>query len=104
MDTAMDVRILISIAVIVGILVAVMVAFIMRRRRSGQLKQHLGPEFDRTVIREQGDARSAEAELVNREKHVEAFPSARSRQSIGKAMQWSGPQCSAASSRTRQQP
>jgi hypothetical protein len=74
MDTAMDLRILIPIAVIVGILVAVMVAFIMRRRRSGQLKEHLGPEFDRTVIQEQGDARNAEAELVNRERHVETFP------------------------------
>jgi hypothetical protein len=74
MDTAMDVRILIPIAVIVGILVAVMVAFTMRRRSSDQIKQRFGPEYDRTVIQEQGDARSAEAELVKREKRMEAFP------------------------------
>ena len=73
MDTAMD-MILIPIAVIVGILVAVMVAFTMRRRRSDQLKERFGPDYDRTVIQEQGDARSAEAELVKREKRVEALP------------------------------
>jgi hypothetical protein len=70
----MDTRILISIAVIVGILVAVMVAFTMRRRRSDRLKQRFGPEYDRTLIEEQGDARRAEASLAEREKRVEAFP------------------------------
>jgi hypothetical protein len=71
----MDTRILIAIAVVVGIiLVAVMVAFTMRRRRSDQLKQHFGPEYDRTVDQQQGDRHRAEAKLVEREKRVEAFP------------------------------
>jgi hypothetical protein len=70
----MDTRILIPIIVIVGILVAVMVAFTMRRRRSDQLKQRFGPEYDRTVSQQQGDARRAEAMLAEREKRVEAFP------------------------------
>ena len=71
---AMDTRILIPIIVIVGILVAVMVAFTTRRRRSDQLKQRFGPEYDRTVSQQQGDARRAEATLAEREKRVEAFP------------------------------
>jgi hypothetical protein len=70
----MDTRILIPIIVIVGVLVAVMVAFTMRRRRSDQLKQRFGPEYDRTVSQQQGDARRAEATLAEREKRVAAFP------------------------------
>jgi hypothetical protein len=70
----MDTRILIPIIVIVGVLVAVMVAFTMRRRRSDQLKQRFGPEYDRTVSQQQGDARRAEAALAERERRVEAFP------------------------------
>jgi hypothetical protein len=70
----MDTRILIPIIVIVGILVAVMVAFTMRRRRSEQLKQRFGPEYDRTVSQQQGVARRAEAALAERGRRVEAFP------------------------------
>jgi hypothetical protein len=76
MDTRMmDTRILIPLVVIAGILAAIMIAFIMRRRRSEQLKQHFGQEeYDRTVIQQQGDAGRAEATLAEREKRVEAFP------------------------------
>jgi hypothetical protein len=70
---AMDTRILIPIAVMAGILVAVMVAFTMRRR-SDHLKQRFGPEYDRAVDQQRGDARRAEATLAEREKRVEAFP------------------------------
>jgi hypothetical protein len=74
----MDTRILIPIAVIVAILVIVAVALAMRRRqsqrRSDQLKQRFGPEYDRTVIEQHGDSRRAEANLADREKRVEAFP------------------------------
>ncbi|HEY6446790.1 MAG TPA: hypothetical protein VIY53_10045 [Acidobacteriaceae bacterium] len=71
----MDTRILIPIVVVVGSLVAVMVAFTMRRRKSDQqLKQHFGPEFDRTAAQQHGDARRAEATLAKREKRVESFP------------------------------
>jgi hypothetical protein len=71
----MDTRILIPLVVIVGIIfVAVMIALTMRRRRSEQLKQHFGPEYDRTVIQQHGDAGRAEATLAEREKRVDAFP------------------------------
>lgn len=70
----MDTRILIPLIVIVGILVAVMVAFTMRRRRSDRLRQRFGPEYDRAVTHQQGDARRAEAALAEREKRVEALP------------------------------
>ena len=59
---------------IVGIIfVAVMIALTMRRRRSEQLKQHFGPEYDRTVVQQHGDAGRAEAALAEREKRVDAF-------------------------------
>jgi hypothetical protein len=87
---AMDTRILIPIAVIMCILVAVMVAFTLRRRKSDQLKQRFGPEYDRTVIQQQGDARRAEATLAEREKRVDTFH-LRALSSIdreGYAMEW----------------
>jgi hypothetical protein len=71
---AMNTSILIPLVVIVGIFVAVMVAFTMRRRRSDQLRRRFGPEYDRTVTEQQGDARRAEATLAEREKRVETFP------------------------------
>jgi hypothetical protein len=51
-----------------------MVAFTMRRRRSEQLKQKFGPEYDRTVVEQRGDTGRAEAALTEREKRVESFP------------------------------
>ena len=70
----MDIRILIAIAAAVAILVIVAVALIARRRRTGQFKQRFGPEYDRTVLEQHGDARRAEAALEDREKRVEGFP------------------------------
>ncbi len=70
----MDTRILIPLVVIVGIFVSVMVAFTMRRRRSEQLRQRFGSEYDRAIIQQHGDAGRAEATLAEREKRVEAFP------------------------------
>ena len=69
----MDAKILIPIAAIVVIFVIVATAFIVRRRRTEQLKRRFGPEYDRTVL-EHGDARVAEAALAEREKRVEKFP------------------------------
>ena len=63
----MDTRVVISLIAIIAILVAVAVAVTARRRRSEQLKQRFGPEYDRTVIQVQGDARRAEASLAERE-------------------------------------
>ena len=70
----MDARILISIAAVIVIFVIVAVAFIVRRRRTDQLKRRFGPEYDRTVLEQHGDARVAEAALAEREKRVEKFP------------------------------
>jgi hypothetical protein len=70
----MDAKILIPISAIVVIFVIVAVAFIVRRRRTDQLKRRFGPEYDRTVLEQHGDARVAEAALAEREKRVEKFP------------------------------
>jgi hypothetical protein len=72
--SAMDLRILIAVVAIVAILVTVAVALITRRRRTEQFKQRFGPEYDRTVLQQNGDARLAEATLADREKRVERFP------------------------------
>jgi hypothetical protein len=70
----MDTRILILVLIIVGILIVGGVALAMRRRKREQLKRRFGPEYDRAVIEQHGDAHRAEATLVDREKRVEAFP------------------------------
>jgi hypothetical protein len=70
----MDTRIVILALVIVAILAVVTVAVIARRRRRSELlKRRFGPEYDRTLNQQQGDARRAEATLVEREKRVETF-------------------------------
>ncbi len=70
----MDTRIVVPSLIIVAILVAIAVALVARRRRSNQLKQRFGPEYDRTVVQQRGDSRRAEETLVEREKRVETFP------------------------------
>ena len=51
------------------IVVAVAAWFIYNHSRSRRLRQHFGPEYDRTVA-EFGDRRRAEAELARRQEHV----------------------------------
>ena len=70
----MDTRLLVPALVIVAVLVVIAVALVMRRRRTGQLRRRFGPEYDRAVTQQHGDARRAEATLADREKRVEAFP------------------------------
>jgi hypothetical protein len=70
----MDTRIVVPALIILAILVAIAVALVVRRRRSHKLRQRFGPEYDRTVIQQQGDSRRAEETLVEREKRVETFP------------------------------
>lgn len=55
------------IAVLVLVVVAVAGWSVARRRRSERLKEHFGPEYDRTVG-DLGEQRAAEAELLAREK------------------------------------
>jgi hypothetical protein len=68
----MDTRILIAIVVAVFALFIVAAIVITRQHKSKQLKQRFGPEYDRTVV-QHGDARHAEAVLIDREKRVEKF-------------------------------
>jgi len=65
----MDSRLL---AVLLVILVGLAVAawLYLQKRRSQQLRNRFGPEYDR-VVRESGDRRRAETELERREKRVE---------------------------------
>ena len=66
----MDTRILAFIVIGVVVLIVIAALLAMRKRKSAQLKEHFGPEYDR-VAQEQGDARHAEAVLSQREKRVE---------------------------------
>jgi FtsZ-interacting cell division protein ZipA len=67
----MDQKLLIALIVVAVIVVAVLVIGAMRRR-SRELKDRFGSEYDR-LVREKGDPRKAEAELVAREKRVKKF-------------------------------
>jgi hypothetical protein len=70
------------IAVLVLVVIGVVAWAVTRNRRSARLKEHFGPEYDRTVG-ELGEQRAAEAELAAREKKrkkldiVELTPEAR---------------------------
>jgi len=66
----MDTRLLAFIVSGVVVLIVIAALLAMRKRKSAQLKEHFGPEYDR-VAQEQGDARHAEAVLSQREKRVE---------------------------------
>lgn len=57
----------ILIAVLVVAVVLIVGWSVARRRRSARLKEHYGPEYDRTVG-ELGEQSAAEAELLQREK------------------------------------
>jgi hypothetical protein len=60
----------IVIVVAVVVVLALVAWSMMRRRRSTQLREGFGPEYDRTV-EERGSRRQAEAELADREKRRE---------------------------------
>jgi len=57
----------ILIAVLVVVVLGIAAWLLSRQRRSARLKEHFGPEYDRTVG-ELGEQRAAEAELAAREK------------------------------------
>jgi hypothetical protein len=59
----------IIILAIVVVLVAVAAFFYLRQRRSENLRKQFGPEYKR-ALKQFGDQRKAEAELVEREKRV----------------------------------
>ncbi len=72
----------IFIAVLVMVAVVIVGWSLSRRKRSARLKEHFGPEYERTVG-ELGEPRAAEAELLQREKKrkkldiIELSPEAR---------------------------
>jgi hypothetical protein len=68
----MDARILVPVVIVVVVILFVAALLVMRKRKSDQLKQHFGSEYDR-VVQIQGDPRRAEAVLTERETRVEKF-------------------------------
>jgi len=69
MDTT---TILIIALVVVVIVVAIIIWQATQKKRTGQLREQFGPEYDRAVS-QYGDQRSAESRLEERQKRVEAL-------------------------------
>ncbi|OGC77920.1 MAG: hypothetical protein A2Z27_03305 [candidate division Zixibacteria bacterium RBG_16_50_21] len=70
MNTTYVIAIVILILVIIGAILLVPV--FARRRRSVQLHDHFGPEYDHTV-KTMGDEKKAQMELDDRQKHVKTL-------------------------------
>jgi len=68
----MDTRILVPIIIGVAVLIVIVAVLVIRKRKSDQLKQRFGPEYDR-LVRQHGGPTRAEAILAEREKRVEKF-------------------------------
>ena len=69
----MDINIWIIISIVLAAAVIVLGAMLFtQRRRSGQLQQRFGPEYERTVNR-YGSQKDAEEELIERERRVKRF-------------------------------
>jgi hypothetical protein len=66
MDTSVGILLLVVLVVAIGAVAWTMT----RKRRSEELRQRFGPEYDHTV-EQIGDQRQAEAELAARQKRVE---------------------------------
>jgi FtsZ-interacting cell division protein ZipA len=64
--------VVIAVVVIAVIVVAVIAFLASRKRRSRQLRERFGPEYDR-VVRQEGDPRKAEGVLEFRQKRREKF-------------------------------
>jgi uncharacterized protein YneF (UPF0154 family) len=63
----------IIIVVVVVVIVGVILGLVFsRRKRSDQLQEHFGPEYDRTV-QTMGGEKKAQTELNERQKHVETL-------------------------------
>jgi len=59
--------VVIIVVIVVALLVVAVTAYLVQKRRSDQLQQRFGPEYDRT-IEESGDRRAAERDLRERER------------------------------------
>jgi hypothetical protein len=69
----MDPKILVPVVIAAVVIIVIAAWLVMRKRRSDQLKQRFGSEYDR-LAQQQGGARQAEEVLAQREKRVEKFP------------------------------
>jgi FtsZ-interacting cell division protein ZipA len=67
----MDTRLMVLVVIAFVAIILIVTLLLVRRRKSERLKQHFGPEYDRTV-KEQG-AQRAEAVLAEREERVKKF-------------------------------
>ena len=65
-------QLLVVIVVFAVIAMAGILFFALRKRRSQNLREHFGPEYDR-VVKQEGDPRKAEGVLEFREKRREKF-------------------------------
>jgi len=63
---------ILAVVLVLVVLAAILVPMFARRKRSQQLQDHFGPEYDHTV-QALGDEKKAQAELDERQKHVEAL-------------------------------
>jgi FtsZ-interacting cell division protein ZipA len=69
----MDTNVWIIISIVLAVAVIALAAMLFtQRRRSGQLQQRFGPEYERTVER-YGSQKDAEEELIARERRVNRF-------------------------------
>jgi hypothetical protein len=68
-EAEMDTAIWVIIALLALVVIGVLVWYAMTRRRTGQLREQFGPEYDRTVD-ETEDRRAAESELLERRRRV----------------------------------
>jgi uncharacterized protein YneF (UPF0154 family) len=69
MDTTLIIIIVVVVVVIVGVILGLVFS---RRKRSDQLQEKFGPEYDRTV-QTMGGEKKAQTELNERQKYVEAL-------------------------------
>jgi hypothetical protein len=70
-EKAMDTRLMVLVVLAVVAIILIVTLLLLRKRKSERLKQHFGPEYDRTV-KEHG-AQRAEAVLAEREQRVKKF-------------------------------
>jgi hypothetical protein len=68
----MSTSILVILAIVVIAVIAVAAWVYSQKRRSQELREHFGPEYDRAV-QQYGEQRTAESALAEREKRVEAL-------------------------------
>jgi hypothetical protein len=62
------------VVIVLVLLVAIVLGLVLsRRKRSTQLKEHFGPEYERSVAAADGDHKAAEAALAERRQRREQF-------------------------------